>query len=316
MILKYLSNLLSLEKSEILRFIASSPHRYKVYSIPKRKKGEFRVIAQPSFQLKFIQKAILKEFFSDLSVHRSAMAYVKGKGIKDNALMHADNVFLLKMDFQDFFPSIKPEDFIEHLKWSTKFNLSEEDKFVITRVFFWSPVRGKPLVMSIGAPSSPFISNTIMQQFDEKVDYYCVGNSITYSRYADDLIFSTSLPQALSLVPKFIEETIKTLPYPRLKINREKTVFSSKKHNRHITGLTITNDSRLSIGRAKKRYISSLVHKYTLSQLDVEQLSYLKGYLAFCLDVENDFVKRLEKKYGKNVISELLSVSKNPQAIC
>ncbi|CAD6880714.1 Retron-type RNA-directed DNA polymerase (EC 2.7.7.49) [Methylomonas albis] len=306
MILQFLSNLLNLEKREIIKFIASSPYRYKVYSIPKRKKGEFRLISQPSSQLKFIQKATLDHFFSDLPVHSSAMAYIKGKGIKDNALMHAGNAFMLKMDFQDYFPSIKPEDFVNHIKSSSQLRFSEEDEFVVCRLFFWSPVRGKPLVMSIGAPSSPFISNTVMYPFDEKVDSYCKNNGVIYSRYADDLVFSTCSPQILSLVPKFIEETIRLLSYPKLKINREKTVFSSKKHNRHITGLTITNESTVSIGRARKRYVSSLVHRYTLSQLDNAQIVYLKGYLAFCSDVEITFVKRLEKKYGESVISELL----------
>lgn len=315
MILQFLSNLLNLEKSEIIKFIASSPHRYKVYQIPKRKQGEFRVIAQPSSQLKLIQKTILNHFFCDLPVHTSAMAYIRGKGIKDNALMHANNDFILKMDFKDFFPSIKPEDFIGHLKDFSSLKLSEEDKFVIARVFFWAPVRGRPLVMSIGAPSSPFISNTIMHPFDEKVSFYCKENGITYSRYADDLVFSTSTPLVLSKIPKFIDNTIKSLAYPILKINSGKTVFSSKKHNRHITGLVITNDSKISIGRANKRYISSLVHKYTLSEVDSMQLNYLKGYLAFCFDVENDFIRRLENKYGVSIINDLLKSSSIPRVI-
>ena len=307
MILQFLSSLLNLEIDEIIKFINSSPHRYKVYKIPKRKKGEFRTIAQPSSQLKFIQKAVIKEFFSDLPIHNRAMAYVKGKGIKDNALMHVNNDFLLKMDFENFFPSIGPEDFINHLKKSSNLMLSEKDEFFIKNIFFWAQIRSKPLVMSIGAPSSPFISNAVMYPFDEKIDEYCKKNGITYTRYADDLVFSTSIPKVLFLLPSFIEKTIKSLSYPRLKINYEKTVFSSKKHNRHITGLTITNESKISIGRAKKRYISSLVHKHTLSQIDSVQLSYLKGYLAFCFDVEDQFIKQLEKKYGDFVIRELLN---------
>lgn len=307
MILQFLSNLLHLEIDEINKFITSSPHRYKVYKIPKRKKSEYRIIAQPSSQLKFIQKAVIKEFFSDLPIHSCAMAYVKGKGIKDNALLHVNNNYLLKMDFKDFFPSIGPGDFLNHLKNYSSLNLSDKDKIFIKNIFFWAQIRGKPLVMSIGAPSSPFISNTIMYTFDKIIEEYCKKNDITYTRYADDLVFSTSLPKVLFLIPDFIEKTIKSLSYPRLKINFEKTVFSSKKHNRHITGLTITNESKISIGRAKKRYISSLVHKHTLAQIDCVQLSFLKGYLAFCLDVEKQFIKQLEKKYGDLVIRELLN---------
>lgn len=98
--------------------------------------------------------------------------------------------------------------------------------------------------------------------------------------------------------------------YPRILINNDKTVFLSKRTNRHITGLVITNDGKVSIGRKKKRYIQSLVYKYCNSNISEESTSYLKGYLAFCLGIDVDFVISLEKKYGKENIDSIRGLNK------
>ncbi len=74
----------------------------------------------------------------------------------------------------------------------------------------------------------------------------------------------------------------------------------------HITGLVLTNDGKISIGRKKKRFIKSLVHKYSNGLLDEENKLFLSGYLSFCWSVESDFIYRLGKKYGYQVINKLL----------
>ncbi|MDN5651795.1 MAG: hypothetical protein L0G51_04085, partial [Lactococcus lactis] len=81
--------------------------------------------------------------------------------------------------------------------------------------------------------------------------------------------------------------------------------FSSKKHNRHVTGITITNNDELSIGRAKKRYIKHLVHNYIEEKISLEDLNYLRGYLGFVKYVEPNFLISLEKKYTQTVIQKI-----------
>ena len=73
----------------------------------------------------------------------------------------------------------------------------------------------------------------------------------------------------------------------------------------HITGLVLTNEGEVSVGRTKKRQIKTLVYRYTKGLLVDDEESYLSGYLSFCWSVEPDFIHRLEKKFGNRVISDL-----------
>jgi hypothetical protein len=90
-------------------------------------------------------------------------------------------------------------------------------------------------------------------------------------------------------------------------INESKTVYSSKSHNRHVTGVTLTNDNRLSIGRQKKRYISSLIHQFSLNQLADEDISYLQGLLAFACHIEPNFKQRMIDKYTAEIIAKIIT---------
>ena len=304
-IIEFISKHLLVDKNQVKKFVSTCPYRYKVYEIPKRNKKGTRTIAQPSKELKYLQKLILKNFLVDLPVHDSAMAYQKNRGIRDNVLNHIEKKYFLKMDFKDFFPSIKPIDLIKHSKKHLKIELDETDIFAIERIFFFVRKRGDGLELSIGAPSSPFISNSIMFEFDSYVNDICDKKKITYTRYADDLCFSTNKKGILFQFPSVICQTLSQLNYPRLNLNNEKTVFLSKKHNIHITGLVITPDKRISIGRSKKRYIKSLVFRYLNKVINIEEKNYLSGYLAFCKSVEPSFIVSLEKKYGKEAIDSL-----------
>ena len=300
-ILSILSEEVYMREDNLNNFIMTAPYRYKKYRIPKKKPGEFRLIAQPSKEVKLLQRICLEELKKYLPIHDCAMAYEKNKSIKINAETHKSNSYLLKMDFKDFFPSIRPSDLLLVLE-SNKIILSEVDKRILSHLLFWKLRKNSPLRLSIGAPSSPFISNAIMYEFDTKVSEICKGFDVTYTRYADDLTFTTNVKGVLIRVPDLIKLVLKELIFPKIRLNNNKTVFSSKKHNRRITGLTISNDGNVSLGRRRKRLISSMVHKYSVNELDKEDVSKLRGLLAFSSDVEPEFIDRLIKKYGFDVI--------------
>ena len=306
-ILQWLANELMLSEKDIYDFIKSCPHRYKKYNIKKRNEKGSRRIAQPAKQVKNLQQVVYQNFFSDLPIHDSATAYRKGRGIKTNALAHRKNQYLLKMDFSDFFPSIRPEDFIKHIQEHSEAELTDVDKSIIARLFFYVPARGRPLVLSIGSPTSPAISNTVLYNLDIRISEFCKNNSIVYTRYADDTTFSTNTKEILFQIPELITNYLQELPYPSIKLNEQKTVFTSKKFNRHVTGLVITNDNKISIGRDKKRKIKSLIHKHINGNLEEEMGAYLQGYLSFIHDVEPEFIFSLKEKYGHEVIKKIMS---------
>jgi RNA-directed DNA polymerase len=176
---------------------------------------------------------------------------------------------------------------------------------LLGKLFFYKKTKKSSLTMSIGAPSSPFLSNAILYDFDAEVAAICHERNIEYTRYADDLTFSTNVKGSLLDFPKEIKRILRKTPSPKLKVNDSKTIFASKKCNRHITGVVVNNSGDLSIGRKKKRYISSLIHKFTLNLLDKNTKNHLKGYLAYINNIEPIFIRRMAEKYGANAIDSI-----------
>ncbi|MCU8015445.1 retron St85 family RNA-directed DNA polymerase [Shewanella sp. SM72] len=299
-----LASLLFMDDEEIISFATSSPYRYKVYSIAKRNSSDRRIIAHPSKELKFIQRIIVQQLSVRLPVHSAAKAYTKGLSIKDNARPHANSKYLLKMDLKDFFPSIKPSLFFNECK-KNGIKLSDLDMKILEGFLFWKRRRSTNLVLSIGAPSSPLVSNFILFKFDESISKYCKKLGINYTRYADDLTFSTNEKDVLLSFPAYVRKILNTLYDGQLKINLKKTLLSSKAHNRHVTGVTLTNDGNLSVGRNTKRKLSAAIHHFALNKLSDEDILKLNGNLAHAIFIDPDFLKQIERKYGKELIFKL-----------
>ncbi|ELN9186212.1 retron St85 family RNA-directed DNA polymerase [Vibrio cholerae] len=286
--------------TNLLRAIPSK--HYKVYKIPKKRLG-FRTIAQPTPAVKVIQKQIVDYLIPKTSIHTSALAYVSGKGVKDNALQHIKSDYLLKVDLENFFNSITPKMLVKALKHQG-IDVSETDIMVLSQFLFWNITKkanGK-LVLSIGAPSSPFVSNLVMFAFDQRMSKLCRSRDITYTRYADDLTFSTTHKNILFQHLNEVRKVLKKEFGARLVLNESKTVFSSKAHNRHVTGVTLTNNNKISLGRDKKRYISSLIHKFKLGLLEQEDIYHLQGLISYAKHIEVRFLHKMSSKYGANVL--------------
>lgn len=282
---------------------------YKVYKIPKRTIG-YRIIAQPTSRVKAIQRDIIEILKQHAHIHDAATAYVDGKNILDNAKIHQNSVYLLKLDLVNFFNKITPELFFKALA-RQKLYISETNKNLLKQFCFWNRTKRKngALVLSVGAPSSPFISNVVMSSFDEEISSFCLLNKIKYSRYADDLTFSTNERDVLGLAHQKVKSTLLHFFGSRIIINSNKIVYSSKAHNRHVTGVTLTNNNKLSLGRERKRYIASLVFKFKEGKLSSVDINHLRGLIGFAHNIEPTFIERLEKKYGKSTIQSIKKYS-------
>ncbi|MEZ8169045.1 MULTISPECIES: retron St85 family RNA-directed DNA polymerase [Vibrio] len=297
-------------RARLTTFAKTAPKKYKVYTIPKRSSG-YRVIAHPSKSLKEKQK-FLVAFLSDFFVsHSNSFAYKKGVGIKDNARMHLGTKYLLKMDFSDFFNSITV-DLLALACDENGIKVSSAELKLLESLLFWNKtktIRGSQnLVLSVGAPTSPLVSNFVMYKFDTLMSDYCSQNEINYSRYADDITFSTNKKNHLFQVTRVVKDILSDHYSNKITVNNIKTVFSSKAHNRHVTGITITNNNKLSVGRERKRLISTLIHKYTIGSIDIDDTVYLQGLLSFAIHVEPDFRVKMSNKYGFEVINTILKL--------
>lgn len=159
--------------------------------------------------------------------------------------------------------------------------------------------------LSIGAPSSPALSNVLLYDFDSRVAAYCDEREVRYTRYVDDLTFSSNIPGSLQEIHRAVREICGAMRSPQLQLNEAKTVGTSKKHRRRVTGLILTNDGEVSLGRDKKREIRAGVHQFSQGRLDLPAARRLGGLIAFAHGVEPSFVARLVKRYGADVVERL-----------
>jgi len=291
---------LHLSESYIRLVARSASHRYKVYQITK-KTGGLRTIHHPARELKLLQMWLIENLFSKLPIHQAAAAYKLGSSVKRHASIHRHSKFLLKVDMRDFFPSITGRDLVRVLKnrfGSRNSFLSSPRDYEIVRNLACRDDR-----LTIGAPSSPMLSNAVMYEFDIDWARRCRNSSIAYSRYADDLYFSTNRPNILAPLLKDLRTDLRQRKSPVLQINDQKTVFTSRKRRRLVTGVVITPDGSLSLGRKRKRYVRSLLFRLSQGRLSPEQRNYLRGFISYAKSVEPAFVLSLERKYGPEVLA-------------
>jgi len=296
-----ISEILNIPIDDVVHYINLAPNSYKMYHIPK-KKGGYRKIFHPSKQSKAIQYVIINHLFKKLLVHESTMAYKKGfkSPIKNHVQLHSKFSFSIRIDFKDFFPSIKAIDLNPYLLKTFNY-LNDQDIDDINNICF--PKNHISAGLPIGAPASPIISNIVMYELDEEISKLAkkINPKSSYSRYADDLIFSSNRKEDCKVFFEELEAILIKTKSPSLRINKDKTLFMSRRNRRVITGLFITPNNTISIGRNKKRYIKKLAFDYIQGNLDEKGTNQLRGYLSFVMDTEPDFINRLVMKYGSEL---------------
>jgi RNA-directed DNA polymerase len=312
-LLSRLGKAVLLPRDELLRLIRSAPHRYKVFEIPKRHPNQFRTIAQPAREVKALQYWVMRNVLHRFDVNPAATAYREDLSIANNARPHVQGRFLLKMDFKDFFPSLKASDFRTFLR-RNKANLDKEEIEALCHILFWMRKGTNELSLSIGAPTSPMLSNILMIDFDQRVSRFCATRNVAYTRYADDLSFSSARSEQLRAVERAVLSLCGRSKSPALTVNQGKTVRVSKREARRVTGLVLTNDRKVSLGRDEKRRIRDRMHYFVTGRLEPEQILQLRGTLAYVKSVEPAFLRRLRKKYGADAIKACFKGAPNPSA--
>ncbi|GMM92931.1 retron St85 family RNA-directed DNA polymerase [Qipengyuania sp. MTN3-11] len=293
MLIERLSKQTGLDRGRLRYFAESASRRYYVFSVPKAT-GGYRKIAHPARPLKAVQRWLNAKYFIRLPIHDAATAYRKGRGLKANAQPHLAKRFTLRIDFREFFPNFTMLHIYKFLELNSDLlEMAGDDALVATMLVC------RDGGLTIGAPTSPVLTNAMMFEFDQMLTEYCIGKRIVYTRYADDLFLSTNEPNILGQTLDFVRSLAESYQFARLRVNSKKTAFLSKKYHREITGLVITPDGEVSIGRKKKRELKALVHKLITGDLPKDRVAYLEGYLNFVRDVEPSFIVSLKAKYGE-----------------
>lgn len=270
---------------------------YVRYRIPK-KNGGTREIFHPSKELKVMQYWLVKNIFSLFPVSKYSSAYGKGCSVKKNAVCHQEGKYILHTDIKNFFPSIDRKMLEQFFKKNHEIvkslNLSESDINLIFDIVLY---RGRTL--AIGSVSAPVIANMLMYDFDNALFRQLSSKmDCQYTRYADDIVISSKT----YIDPQIIEETNNLLISYGFEMNRDKTYFMSRKGKRQVTGVVIdNNESRLTIGNKRYKEFERMIYRYLVKEEG--NLSYIKGYLAYIKDINEEQYMNIEniyKRYDKD----------------
>jgi RNA-directed DNA polymerase len=169
--------------------------RYVVFPISK-KSGQPRTISAPCTSIKIIQRKLSQVLYSVYEPKASVHGFVAARSILTNAQQHANKRFILNIDLKDFFHSIEFKR-VRGIFVNPPYKLPQEVAIVLARICCHS---GR---LPQGAPTSPIISNMICARMDSELRKLAKECQCTYTRYADDITFSTTLkefPNALACV--------------------------------------------------------------------------------------------------------------------
>lgn len=291
----------------VLKLKEIKKNGYHLFNAGNRYKP--RKIEAPSVNIKKRQKWILENILEKQELPECAQGFVKGKSIVTNAKYHVGKKFLLCMDIQSFFSFIT-EDKVEHLFQKIGYSMEVAEELTKLCTFnesdlcCFSEDKNLPVTRYLpqGAPSSPMIANLIFKEIDEAILDMLQGSSITYTRYADDMSFSSELDNLNGIAEK-VERIIKRYGFI---INKGKTRFMGEKTPKILTGLNITTN--LKVPAKFKRKLRQEIYfckkygvKDHLEKVSCEKKSNFNEYLYG----KAYYIKMIEPQTGENFLKEL-----------
>lgn len=268
-----------------LRFLAFSRKaatttHYIRFKIPKKTGGE-RLISAPMPRLKNAQYWILVNILEKITPHQAAHGFRRQRSIVTNAQPHLGAKVVVNLDLQNFFPSIS----YKRVKGLFRSWGYSESVATILGLICTEPeieeveLDGQTYYIALterhlpqGAPTSPAIANLLCHRLDRRLTQLSDSLGFTYTRYADDLTFSTTentLNQLCNLLKRVRGITI----HEGFTIAEEKTRVLRSSRQQEVTGIVV--NEKLNLDRKTlKRFRATL---YQIEQTGIEGKHWGKG---------------------------------------
>ncbi|WP_322014887.1 reverse transcriptase family protein [Paraburkholderia sp. J12] len=251
--------------------LAKRPTRYyRVFEIRTGKK--VRVIQAPRVALKLIQRWIGGNLASSFSYLDSTFGFVPGRSHIDAAARHCESDWAYSIDIKDFFRTTSAAQ-VRAALIELGYSNHAADLMVALTCY-----EG---FLAQGAPSSPVLSNLVFQKFDRLLEALAGELNLTFTRYADDIVFSgTGKPAELRDRVRAIIEL------GGWRIAEKKEKLFQKPYRLKVHGLLVDGAvPRLTKGY--RRRIRALEHLLSQGKVSPKQLPVVKGHLNYARQVDD-----------------------------
>ncbi|GEB32195.1 reverse transcriptase domain-containing protein [Brevibacillus parabrevis] len=299
---------------------------YKCFDIPK-KSGGSRKIWAPQGSLKILQEKLNKIFSLTYKPNITSHGFVKDRGIVSNATVHLRKRHVLNFDIEDFFHRINFGRVRGVLK--SFFGMSWDAATVIANICCYNNV------LPQGAPTSPIISNMICFNMDMEMRKLAKKHNCHYTRYADDLTFSTTRQTFPSAIAHLDEERVvylgskiqKILDNNDFAVKKSKTRLNNRDQNLSVTGITVNKITNVERNYIKKvRAILKCLESHPLSEAqkifeskyyskpgkkNAEIMNVVKGmisHIGYVKGKQDPIYEKLARRYNRLAGIETLKV--------
>lgn len=299
--------------------------RYRAFTIKKRNGGSRRIL-EPTRTLKIAQQRLNQVFQAVYLPKPSTHGFVRQRTVVSNAQVHVGKNYVFNVDLDSFFPSINFGR-IRGMFMAYPYHRNSE---VAT---FLAQICCHENELPQGAPTSPVLANMICAKMDAELQRLAKRHRCYYTRYADDLTFSTSyrgFPVGIGLVNRSEEQPV-TEVGPELRqiiesngfaINPMKVRLQNKHRRQEVTGILVNafpNVSRKYVRQVRAMLYAWGQHGYSGAQAVfnereydrkdrggfARQISYkdvVRGKIDFLMMVRgaaNPIVQRFYREYGR-----------------
>lgn len=294
---------------------------YNDITRPKRD-GSTRPISSPEPVLMDVHRWVLANVLVVAPVHQCSWAYQAGRSIVGCAKEHLGARWLIKADIHDFFGSISESrvfDVFNALGYPRL--LSFELSRLCTRTHVPSPQgrrnSGRPYlrmprgVLPQGSPTSGALANAIMHPIDAELLILARRHQLTYTRYSDDLIFSSTGAFSRGRAAGVMEMVNQTLRGHNLELHRRKSRIATPGSREVVLGLMLHGDHVLLPARFKDRVRTHLrgVAKFGLVEHAqhrgfrsvLSMIEHVDGCIAFAKDVDHDFAAAAKTEWDETL---------------
>lgn len=295
--------------NKVLKMEGVKTNAYHFFNAGEKYKP--RYIEAPSVSLKKRQKWIAINILETEHLGEWIHGYVKGKSIVSNARVHMGKKRILRLDIKNFFPSIT-SDMVEKIFSDMGYSKSAAERLTFLCTFSleklccdYDMVPEEYIFTDYlphGAPSSPVLANLVFQKVDLEILDVLQEYDIQYSRYADDMIFSSDTDNLQWL----IDCVGGVLAKHGFHINQRKTKLMTENDQKLLMGLNITKGIKIQKGYKRKLrqeiyYCKKFGIREHLERIDCKSRANFVGYLYGKVY----FVKMVEPELGAQLLEEL-----------
>lgn len=276
-----LSRKSGIKHNELLAISSKIDQNYRSFKVDKRTGGKREIFA-PKPGLKAIQRTLADEISRRGNVSSCVHGYVIGRSIKSHASSHLGSTSFLKIDIENFFPSIT-EQKVARVLSDLGFRVD-----IIPSLVNLCCRNG---TLPQGSPASPAISNQCLKEIDRNLEAFASAHDLKYSRYADDIVLSgdTDDHSLLDLAINVVEEG-------GYQVNVMKSFFANRPKKLVLTGLSLSTGT-LKVPKAYKRAVRQEAYRFAAKgtsylfsdgKFDPFTFDKIMGRLAFWAWVEEE----------------------------